>query len=382
MHKNSSRLQQMISRYLAGKSTKEEVEFLDAYDHLFNTNVSATDTLTEEESANLERKLERNILAIIEPDKKVVRMWPRIAAAASVCIILAAGSYFLLNKRHTTEPVVAKIQPGSNKAILTLANGSQIILSADRNGQIAAQKGANVVKSVNGPIAYIQSENKPAGTDINTVATPNGGQYEVILPDGTKVWLNAASSLSFPVSFADAQNRMVQLKGEAYFEVAKDQQHPFIVKTADQQVQVLGTHFNISAYSDEPGTLTTLLEGAVRVTSEDAAATLVPNQQSSLKEGRLGVKEVIAEDAIAWKEGYFRFNNEPLEEVLRKIGRWYNVTVVYKDEEIKHKTVYGTMSRFSNITDVVKLLELTKAARFEINENKIFALKYQLPTNH
>lgn len=384
MYKNRSRLRQMINKYLAGKSTKEEMEFLDAYDHLFTTNVSGTNTLTDKERADLESRLERNITAIIEPETKVVRLWPRIAAAAAICMLLTAGGYFLVHKHAVkAPPVIANaavkttIQPGSNQATLTLANGSQVVLSDEKDGQIAAQKGANVVKPANGSLTYVQS-NTSATPDINTLTTPNGGQYQIVLPDGTKVWINATSSLSFPVSFAGAQNRTVQLKGEAYFEVAPDIQHPFIVKTTYQQVLVLGTHFNVSAYSDEPNTLTTLLEGSVKVASHDGsvAAILTPNQQSSFKDGKVGVKEVIAEDAIAWKEGYFRFNNEPLEEVLKKIGRWYNVTIVYEDDEIKNKTVYGTMSRFSSINEVISVLELTKAARFEIHGNKISALKY------
>jgi len=383
MYKNREWLQRIITKYLAGKSIKEEREFLDAYDNLFTTNNRNTDILNEDERARLEKKLEHNVLAIIESHThKVVRLWTKIAAAAAILIFFAVGGYFVLNDRsNVPHEKVTKILPGSNRATLTLANGEKIYLAQEKNGRIAAQKGISVVKAANGHIAYIHDTNNQdiaATTSINSISTPNGGQYQVTLPDGTKVWLNAASSISFPISFTGSQNREVNLKGEAYFEVTKDKKHPFVVKTANQLVQVLGTHFNINAYGDEPGTITTLLEGAVKVSSRDgiAMATLVPNQQSALNGDNLGVKDVVAEDAIAWKEGYFRFDNEPLEEALKKIGRWYNVKIIYKDDEIKSKTTYGTMSRFSNISDVIKLLELTKAARFEISDNKIIVLKY------
>jgi transmembrane sensor len=384
MFKNRKRLQQMISRNLAGKSSRAEREFLEAYDDLFQRDITGPEILSGAESEIVEKRLEKNLLNIIETGtrKKIVPLWTRIAVAASICMVFATGGYFLLNqqkKNRLSTQNSRQILPGSDKAILLLANGSQISLADAKNGQIAAQGDVNVIKGADGSITYqvdgseIQANLK---TSLNTISIPNGGQYRVTLPDGSKVWLNAASSLSFPVSFDHSNQREVTLKGEAYFEVAKDKLHPFIVKTATQQVQVLGTHFNIKAYDDEPSTMTTLLEGSVQVQNGSQISKLVPGQQSNLSDGKLLVKNVIAEDAIAWKEGYFRFNDESIDAALRKIARWYDVTIVYTDNDVKDKTAYGTMSRFSSIEEVVQLLELTKAARFKIKGDKIIVSRY------
>ncbi|HMI63406.1 MAG TPA: FecR domain-containing protein [Puia sp.] len=386
MNQNRKWLQQIVGRFLAGKSTEKEGEFLEGYDRLYQSQAAEPDTFSYEEQARLEEKMEQNIMAIIgKKEHKTVRMWPRTAAAIAACGVLLVGGYLLLHSRTTAslrQPVAAaaKIQPGSDKAILTLADGSQISLTQQKNGQIAAQNGVSIVNVTNGLVSYAGKNNKPnvaAATAINTVSTPGGGQYQIVLPYGTKVWLNAVSSLSFPVSFGGSTAREVSLKGEAYFEVSKDEQHPFIVKTITQEVRVLGTHFNVNAYTDESATITTLLEGSVKVSGSDgtASAVLTPDQQTSCNGGKIDVREVIGEDAIAWKEGYFRFNNEPLEEVLKKISRWYNVSIVYKDEEIKKKAAYGTMSRFSDISEVIRLLELTRTARFEIQNNEVIVSK-------
>lgn len=228
----------------------------------------------------------------------------------------------------------------------------------------------------------------------NTIATPKGGQYQVRLPDGSKVWLNAASSLKYLASFSAWNERKVELSGEAYFEVAKDKDHPFVVKTENQEVIVLGTHFNINSYKDEPATKTTLLEGSVRVSllgttstastinttqkiskGKPAEIILKPGEQATLIGNNIRVSPQNAEDAIAWKDGYFMFNNESLESVMRKISRWYNLDVVFADASIKNQTFYGRMSRFSKVSQVLKSLALTREVKFELKDNTIHVLK-------
>ncbi|UAY55703.1 FecR family protein [Arachidicoccus terrestris] len=327
--------------------------------------------------ARVYKRLETQILK--SRSLRLRRLGLRIAAAASIILVLSIGAYFLLHTPVPSQQIVQadNILPGGNKAILTLAGGQQIILNDLKDGTVAKQGTVNIIKSADGQVVY-DASGVSVGQLItdNTITTPKGGQYEVTLPDHSHVWLNAASAITFPTAFQGTERR-VKITGEAYFEVAKDKQHPFIVETATQQVQVLGTHFNIAAYDDALYTTTTLLEGRVKVsTNSGRMTTLNPNQQSVVKGGNVEVKEVIGEDAIAWKEGYFRFNNEPLEEALKKISRWYNVDISYRDEEIKHKTVYGTISRFSDLRGVIQLLDLTKAAKFELQGNKVIVLKY------
>ncbi|MGY0036944.1 FecR family protein [Pedobacter sp. NJ-S-72] len=209
--------------------------------------------------------------------------------------------------------------------------------------------------------------------------TPKGGQYQLVLPDGTKVWLNAASSLRYPVAF-QGNERKVELTGEAYFEVAKDKTRPFEVYSNNQVVQVLGTHFNINAYSNEPFVSTTLLEGSVKVTNSltNAQKIIRPGQQSLIsKDGQAGieVKNMDLDEAVAWKNGYFMFNEEELESILKKVSRWYNVDVQYEQEELKHQLFSGTLSKYSNVSQVLKKLEMLQSIHFKIEGRKIIVTK-------
>jgi transmembrane sensor len=307
--------------------------------------------------------------------------WLRVAAAAalviSIGITLYNKAYYFYNK-DAVQLVKNDIVPGGNKAYLTLANGKRIILNEAANGQLAEQAGIKITKTADGQLVYRISSaqiSKATEKGYNTIETPRGGQYQIALPDGTKVWLNAASSLKYPILFA-IKERKVELSGEAYFEVAKDKRHPFIVLSKDQEVKVLGTHFNIKSYTEEGNTKTTLLEGAVRITSNatnslrNKAVTLQPNQEAIASNQGLKVQEADTEEALSWKNGYFRFNDENIQNVMLKISRWYNVEVHYKgkisDEEYK-----GTISRSKNISEVLDLLESTKTVHFKVEGRRI-----------
>jgi ferric-dicitrate binding protein FerR (iron transport regulator) len=215
-------------------------------------------------------------------------------------------------------------------------------------------------------------------SDVQMLAakTPIGGTYQVTLPDGSRVWMNAASTLRFPSSFKGSALRKVELTGEAYFEVFKDKTHPFIVVSGAQQVEVLGTHFNINSYPDEPAVLTTLLEGAVRVNlvagnGSSRSAVLKPDQQGVLKGQSISVRHVDAAYAVAWKNGYFMFNSERLETAMNKISRWYNIRVEYRDASLKDETLLGTISKFDDIGKVLKMIGRTDVVTFKAEGNKI-----------
>jgi transmembrane sensor len=214
-------------------------------------------------------------------------------------------------------------------------------------------------------------------TRLNTISTPNGGEWQIRLPDGSTVWLNAASSIQYSLNIGTAKQRIVKLDGEAYFEVAKDAAHPFIVETDKQSVEVLGTHFNINSYHDEIVTKTTLLEGSVRVLhhSSNQSEILKPGEQSIVSASGIDVKGVDMDEAIAWKNGYFMFNNEKQESILRKVARWYNVEIEYADPAAKEVMYYGTVSRFEKISKILTKFEQTGEVRFDIKGNKVIVYK-------
>ena len=336
--------------------------------------------------ANLKSRLttssQRKTNKIFPFNSSVIR-W---AAASIVLLGIASIAYFYTGKSKFNElnkPYASDANPGSNKAVLVLADGRKISLSDVNNGAIAKEAGLSITKTSDGQLIYTVAEvNSKSGQSVrsafNTIETPKGGMWQVKLPDGSSVWLNAASSLTYPISFNDGQKRIVELKGEAYFEVAKDDLHPFVVKTTRQEVEVLGTHFNINAYADENTVKTTLLEGSVRVKANQQnleAETLKPGQQTVLSADAFSVKNVDVEEAIAWKNGYFMFGNEKQESIMRKIARWYNVRVEYADAAAKEVTYYGSISRFENVSKVLRKFEQTGEVKFEVEKDKIIVYK-------
>ena len=308
----------------------------------------------------------------LKPFRRKLYTWLSAAAAA----ILIAGSviYFSTDYSLEKQAELANLKPGKNKAELTLANGRHITLDDAIYGNLAKDAGVQITKTKDGELVY-QVTDANAPTDArNTIKTPYGGQYMVILPDQSKVWLNAGSSLNYPVSFADAKTRNVTLTGEAYFEIAKDKTHPFVVKTVKQQVEVLGTHFNINSYADEPATLTTLLEGSVSVSATSAHHILKPGEQSMLTGQGISVAPANTEEVMAWKNGYFRFNDEKIESVMRKIARWYNVEIKFEGE-VSEEEYNGKISKFKNIAEVLEMLSETNTVHFKINGRRILVNK-------
>lgn len=319
------------------------------------------------------------------------------AVAAAVIILFSAGIIYWMTGRQkeaAVAPSVVKkynndVPPGGNKATLTLGNGTRLVLNDAENGAIAQQGETTVLKLDSGQVAYNSSQNKSAQTTTgvmwNTISTPKGGQYRIVLPDGSKVWLNAASSLRFPTSFSDNSREVILTGGEAYFEIAsqtskgKHGKTPFIVKintpSGEQgEVEVLGTHFDVMAYEDEKNIKTTLLEGKIKMKSRTTVQVLAPGQQAQVDaDGTLHVAdEPDAEGAIAWTNGLFRFDREDIGAVMRQLGRWYDVEIVYEGKKTSH-SFSGVISRDNNASDVLKALEVSDV-HFKIEGNKIIVL--------
>ena len=300
-----------------------------------------------------------------------LRNLPRRWMAAAAVLILLSGSALYIFTRHTPTIPVAKtslkstqpIHPGSNRAVLTLASGQQIVLDDAHNGVVGQQGKTQVIKLDSGRLAYnsgggeYNSGGSESGATLyNTITTPRGGQYQITLPDETKVWLNAESSLRFPTAFTTTE-RVVVLTGEAYFEVAPNKSKPFIVKTGQSNTRVLGTSFNIMAYPDEGPVKTTLLEGAVKIDEGGHSAVLEPGEQGIFNDGAITTKTVNIRAVVAWKDGYYFFDRTPVQSVMRQIARWYNVDIVYKGAVPKDEIV-GRIPRTAYVSEVLHIMEL------------------------
>jgi ferric-dicitrate binding protein FerR (iron transport regulator) len=313
------------------------------------------------------------------------RGWFRYAAAV-LLVAVAGGSLFYLNRtgeqkkmadRRSLWPAIA---PGGNKAMLRLADGSSVVLDSAADGLVTRQGGTEVIKSGTGQLAYTAGAVGTVAVGYNTITTPRGGQYEVQLPDGSKVWLNALSSVHFPTAFA-GKSREVEVSGEAYFQIAKDAGKPFSVKVNGLSVEVLGTQFNINAYSDEPEVRTTLMEGAVRVRQGLSAVVLKPGQEARVAavSGAVGAaaipvaNNVDLNEVAAWKNGLFLFNGARIETIMRQVGRWYGVDVDYKDK--LSEEFVAEIPRNVPLSKLLLLLEGTGQVHFSIAGKKVTVMK-------
>lgn len=298
----------------------------------------------------------------------------RIAAAACILVLLSAGTWlFFARAPEQTGPLVSTVQtgqdvlPGGHKAVLTLADGQNIVLDNAPNGLLAQQGPAKVVKESEEKVTYTTPGTAPGEVIYNTLTTPKGGQFQVQLPDGTEVWLNAASSIRFPTGFKEHE-RVVEITGEVYFEVSKLQgknsrNMPFTVKVNDAAILVLGTHFNVKAYDDEQTVKATLLEGTIKVNRGTESEMLVPGQQAVLNksDGTIMVmNEADMEGAVAWKNGLFRFSHADLKTVMNELARWYDVKVTFAEDTIPEQYFEGEIQRDLNLTQVLNILEKSR----------------------
>lgn len=358
-------MERLYQKFLKNEITMEELEQF----------LSETDA---EYGEQLVAKMIDGTWKEMYPEAKVVRMarrrWISIAAAVIVFVLLAAGGYWIMKPSVQTDVVRSTndnnikqdIHPGGNKATLTLADGSTIILDSANNGNITRQGNVTVIKLDDGQLSYHPSDNANAEVVYNTIATPRGGQYQVVLADGSKVWLNAASSITFPTSFP-GKEREVKVTGEAYFEVVHNAAKPFRVSVGDMKVEVLGTHFNVNAYEDEGVIKTTLLQGSVKVAEGNKSVVITPGEQVQIKiAGSLEInRSPDLESVMAWKNEKFIFRDLDLKSIMRQLERWYDVRVTYKGE-IPDEEFVGIVSRNVNISEILNMLETAGNVKFEV----------------
>ena len=407
----------LIFKHLNGRLTEQEKEELDRWIQENDQNKALFARLTDEHNlvsqlndfsfSNKDEAWERIVLETgfrkNSHTSAVYRSWLKYAAAAILLIISGVTLFKILNTRDNMENQIAvtsqkpDLLPGKNKAVLTLADGSEILLDEVSKGQIARQENILITKTDDGQLVYTlnKTKNPESGTaaipTFNNISTPRGGQYKVILPDGSKVWLNAASTLKYPTEFSDT-GRKVELKGEAYFEIAKAEyikdgrKHriPFLVLSAGQSVEVLGTRFNVNSYANERNVTTTLVEGSVRVISatnktdnirEKAGHEIMlrPGEQSRLslagKDPVPVVSKADMDEVIAWKNGEFQFKNADIQTIMRQISRWYDVEVEFQGK-IPDTKYRGKIPRNVPVSQLFEILQ-TSGVNFKIEGRKI-----------
>lgn len=386
---------ELIAKHLRNELTVDEKNELDQWLNLDPVNLelfnklldeALTDEKAEIFSASEKEKAWENIVKKTGLNKPTGTLfgWRRLLPYAAAAFLLFTTGIVLtryLIKKEAPKSLAhhkQDISPGSNKAILTLSNGSKIALNDAQQGKIANQRNV-AIKIENGHVLYqiegtdfkVEQPDFSKAVVMNTLTTPRGGQYEVVLPDGTKVWLNSATSLTYPVIFRGKERR-VELTGEAYFEVAKNAASPFFVKTSSQTIEVLGTHFNINSYPDEKSVKTTLLEGSVKVTGSEnrQMVKLSPLQQAINVSGDLKiVDDADIEEALAWKNGKFLFRNTDLQTVMRQLSRWYDVDIEYQGV-IAPRHYRGRISRNVPVSQVFEILK-TSGVNFIINGRTI-----------
>jgi transmembrane sensor len=402
------RILYLLTQYADDKASREEVEEMFEWMRLAGSeevlkSMIAEEWLEEGDTVPEERDWEK-IWAVVRAGTVVghrprLFSMARVGVAAAVVLMLGGGViYWVTGKRRAggqaPGPVASShyktdIAPGGNKALLTLANGSTIVLDSAQDGTLAQQGTTKIIKLDGGALAYRAAtgskgqttEQTTEQTGYNTIATPRGGQYRIILPDGSKVWLNAASSLRFPAAFTGS-DRTVELTGEAYFEIVKNAGKPFHVKVATggkggegMDVEVLGTSFNVMAYANEEKIHTTLLEGKVKVKQGALAENLSPGRQAIVDQTThvMEVGEGNIDQAVAWKDGLFRFKETDIRELMRQVERWYDVEVVYRTDR-GDQDFTGVVSRNKNVSTLLHMLELTGTVHFKIEGKEIIVL--------
>ncbi len=392
----------MLDKYQDGTASPVEKTLIEEYYRRLEK-AGTTELSTEEEIA-LRQAMYRNITANMEERATPVVSFRRknygMAAAAAVLLIaIGSGGYYWLYKNQATQPhanITGKtkspdLPPGKDAATLTLADGRTIILDS-ASGTISKQGGATVI-NLNGQVSYAKTGDKNEQTTVvyNTITTARGNQYQLILADGSKVWLNSASSLRFPTSFT-GNKREVELDGEGYFEIATlqlpakgghapGQKMPFHVKTNNQDIEVLGTHFNVNAYKDEETTKTTLLEGKVKVVNDQSSmvngktAILQPGEQAVLKGNSPFTIDHSPDldQVMAWKNGWFEFDNTDIKTIMRQISRWYDVDVRY-EVKTNNETYGGRISRNLNLSNILKMLE-TYGVHYRLENKTLIVVK-------
>lgn len=391
MQKHNTRLQYLLTRYLQKESTRAEFEELFTYfdDPDYEGVVK---TRMEQALAADPEALTGGLGGTLIADKALGKLQKQRArlvfrraymVAASVLLAAIAGIIwweFMRSPQVEEMPYAVKmdqeIGPGGQRATLTLGDGSQIALDDAAQGKLAQQGNTAIQKQDDGTIAYEEQENgsKTQRVYMNTLTTPVAAQYMIVLPDHSKVWLNASSSLRYPTVF-NGDERIVSLQGEAYFEIAKDPAHPFMVNTERSSVQVLGTHFNISDYPDEQKSDVTLCEGSIRLVVANKEKLMIPGQQASFaaEDEAINMHKIDTDEVIDWTQGYFLFDNADLNKVMSKIKRWYNIDVTFQGPQPATRFT-GMISRNSDLSKILGLLQSTGGVTFEVRNRKVVVM--------
>ncbi|MFD2556678.1 FecR family protein [Sphingobacterium tabacisoli] len=369
---------ELLSRYQRGDCTEQEKAVLESwltFGH-FDGPVYDDQVLDEKITRISDRLPLRK-----ETSTRKIKLSRVIYIAASFAAIFIAVWVYNTRKNRgemllpTTTEIVAQIEPGKDQAFILLSDGRRVAVEDAESGLLALESGVKVTKSPSGEITYeVGISEKANPNTYNTIETPRGGQFRVNLPDGTKVWLNAASSLKFSTALSTVKERRIALNGEAYFEVTKDPDRPFIVKSGNQEVEVLGTKFNVSAYSEETNMKTTLVEGAVKVTSGSIKKQLKPDQQAIVSKS-ITIKPVVTEVELAWKNGDFNLESDDFRTVMRKISRWYDVEIEYDHSAPVDLELGGKIARSKSLASILRIMEATGDVRFKIEGRRIIVTK-------
>lgn len=358
----------LIGRISSGVANDEELGKYNAW-----CNACQTAGSPVKDFAAVQDLMLANINQKINHTRSIRLRYYKVASIAAVIAVVVGGWFFYVSDNYhqselyTSSHFANDVPPGKNAATITLGNGKILQLSNSKNGIVIDDSN---LKYNDGSV--VERGDLKEGNMLTTI-TPRGGTYQVTLSDGSQVWMNADSKIIFPVKFS-GKSREVLLEGEAYFEVTKDKNHPFIVKTEKQKVKVLGTHFNVAAYRDELVTKTTLLEGSVEVVAANGNLLKIkPGEQTHLANNTFTISNADIDEAVAWKNGEFMFSNEPLESIMNKVSRWYDVDIKFQSVDAKRKTFNGTITRFEKVSKVLKMLELTGHVHFKI-EGKVITV--------
>jgi transmembrane sensor len=369
---NKEKAKAWLVKYEQGALNEEQRRRM----HLFYLKqaTQSDDQLSDEQLLQSYAFLKR-ALPLSEPISKTIKLWQQLSIAVAVAIVVLGAGFFYFKttiKEQDSGKVAIQqdVAPGKHGATLKLGNGKTIKLSNAMTGELAKEAGVSITKSANGQLEYTMKEIDAHPNLIHTLTTANGESYNVRLPDGSLVYLNAASSLTYTASLIEHGKRVVKLMGEGYFEVAKDKAHPFVVKTRSQEVEVLGTHFNVNAYQGEHKIKTTLLEGAVSVKTGSVNKHLAPGEQSIVYGGAIAIANVDVEEVVAWKQGYFDFVRTDIQTVMDQISRWYDVEVAYEGPITTEKFT-GRISRNRNLSQVLKIVQSSKSVQIIVKGRRI-----------
>lgn len=386
MDDQNQQILDILAKYEAGTITEDELQQLEDWYASFEANPDLIDSLSAEERAVRKKQLQQKIFdqigseiasAVKMPQKRFFlnpgnRLWQ---AAASLVLICALSFYIFqkqTDKPSSAEELSSNINPATDQATLTLGNGEKILLDNSKNGELSAEGNIHINKLKPGNLVYTASK-KVSKVHTNTLSTPRGGRYQLTLADGTQVWLNAQSSITYPSAF-QGTSREVTITGEVYFEVAHNAAMPFRVKSENQLIEVLGTYFNVNTYNAKSSAKTTLLSGSIALTNSHQRIILKPGEQGIVAAHAMSVKNVDPAEVIAWKEGYFDFTAADIGSVIDELGRWYNVDIHYNGTATK-ETFTGRIPRSWPFEKVLNLLKTFKSIQVEMQGRRLIVEK-------